>query len=133
MCTCFASQIEGRPTYCSYELNFNTRVFQSFPILWADSHCPLYRFTIHIERTLLPSILIQLDIHHLPAIITIVKPDIDIQRGREKIRHQKHKQRSERGCCLKLLLLLPSWYCRWRCFWVLPSLFPRVDGLVRVT
>lgn len=68
-------------------------MFKSFPILRSNSHRPLYRFAIHVERTLLPPIFIQLDINHLPAIITIVKPDIDIQRGREEVRHWKRSGR----------------------------------------
>lgn len=87
--TSFAYSIEGQPTYCPNELHLDPRMLQTLSILWPNGDSPLYRFSIRIKWTFFPSVLVELHIHHLPFFIKVLQPDVDIQRGREEVRHCK--------------------------------------------
>jgi len=62
-------------------------MLQTLSILWPNGDSPLDRFSIRIKRTFFPSVLVELHIHHLPFFIKVLQPDVDIQRGREEVRH----------------------------------------------
>lgn len=79
---------EGRgPTYCSNELHLDARVLQALAILGPDGNSSLHRLSVRIQRAFLFSVLVELDVDHLPLVIGIIETDIDIEGGGEEVRH----------------------------------------------
>lgn len=72
--------------YCANELDFDARVLQSLAILGPHRHGALDRLAVHIQRSLLAPVLVQLDIHH-GSLVSIVEDYVDIDRRCKEVRH----------------------------------------------
>jgi len=82
-----ASKFIFKRTYCSNELYFDSRVLQPLSIFGPNCNSSFYGLAIHIQGSLLSSVLVELHIHHLP-VIRVFEDDVDIDRGREEVRHR---------------------------------------------
>lgn len=60
--------MEPEDTNCADELDFDPCMLQSFSIFRSYGHTALDGFTIHVQRSFFPSILLQLHVDHSPLI-----------------------------------------------------------------
>lgn len=74
-------------TYSSDELHLDPRMLQSLPVFGPNGHSALDGLAVHIQRAFLGAVLVKLDIDHLAVVIVVLEPNVDIQRGGEKVRH----------------------------------------------
>ena len=61
-------------------------MLQSLAILGSYRHLASDGLSIHVQRHLLPSVLVRFDVDHL-SLVRVLEDDVNVDRGREEVRH----------------------------------------------
>ncbi|TLD22838.1 hypothetical protein PspLS_07353 [Pyricularia sp. CBS 133598] len=93
--------------YGADELHFDPRVLEPLAVLGPNRDRALDGLAVHIERRLLPPVLVQLNIHHRP-VVAIFEDDVNVHRGREEVGHDGQPGGRVRATYLKWLVS-PRW------------------------
>lgn len=72
--------------YRADELDLDARVLEAFAVLGPHRHGALDRLAVHVQRRLFTAVLVKLDIDH-GAVIRLVEDNVDVDGGREEVRH----------------------------------------------